>query len=116
MTKVNPVKISLLLILLGGTVAGLFTYNQVLSIVGRIFDFRLYWIFIPILFIASLLTARSGLKSLARDLTTTRAFNEIRPAIVLKFFIGGFIGCYVAVSVVGTILLILYLIAKPIFF
>jgi len=104
-------KSSLLLIMLGGTVSGLLVYNQVLSFLGKIFDFGSDWIFISLilLFAVSLLIARVGVRILVRELISTNAFNEINLSKVLKFFIGGFIGCYVAVSIVGTLLFGIYM-------
>ena len=113
--RANLVKSSLLLILLGGTIAGLLAYNQILVLLGSIFDFQYYWIYIPIIFTVSLLIARIGIRSLTQDITATNVFSEISPIMVLKFFIGGFIGCYVAISMVGSILLTLYLIFKNFF-
>jgi len=110
--KAYLVKSSLLLITLGGTITGLLAYNQILSWLGAIFNFEYYWIYVPIIFLASLFVARIGLRSLVKDLIATNAFSEISSVTVLKFFIGGLIGCYIGFSIVGTFLLILYLISN----
>ena|SRR5687767_13347751 len=112
MIKNFLVKFSLLLIILAGTASGLLLYSQILSLFGRVFDIKYAWIYIPILFSVSLFIARSGGRTLTNDLVATRTFSEIDLVMVLKFFIGGFIGCYVAFAIVGTILLSLYLIFR----
>ena len=105
----------LILIMLGGTVSGLLTYSRILSLILPTFNFTKHWIFIALLFAISLLILRVGIKKLATELWATVAFREINITKILKFFIGGFIGCYVGFLFLGTIVLTALVIYKYLF-
>jgi len=107
--KDYSVKASLVLIMLGGTVSGLLLYDRVLSFVGTFFGVGYFWASVPILFVISLVIARLMIKTLVKDLVTTNIVAEVSLIKALKFYISGFVGCYIAFSIIGSIVLGFYL-------
>ncbi len=114
--KTYLAKSILLLIMLGGTEIGLLMYNRILVLLSKVANLVGYsWASIIFLFVVGLLAMRSVIKVLAKDLKATNALNEINLIKIAKFFMGGFIGCYAAFSIVGTALLGIYLLFRNFF-
>ena len=101
--------------MVGGTVAGLLLYSQLLYLLSKIFSHIYNWVAIALVFAAGVWVAKAGLKILGTELLSTTSFDQISLIKVLKFFIGGFVGCYVAYSIVGSIALTVYLIFRNFF-
>jgi hypothetical protein len=96
----------LLFVLLGGTVSGLFMYNYVLWFLSK--HLGIDRIALGFFFIISIFIVRYGIKTLAIDLSETDDLQQLSLIKISKFFVGGFVGCYVAFCVVGIPMLAIY--------
>jgi len=106
----------LILVMLGGTVSGLLIYNRALSILSVVIDLVGYsWISIIFLFMFGVFIARLVIGTLSKELVATTAFTEINLMKISKFFVGGFVGCYSAFSIVGPIAFVAYMVLRYFF-
>lgn len=109
-------KAILLLTMVGGLSLALFLYNHVLALLSRLIDVVGYnWISIVMLFVVGILVAGLDIRMLAKDFRTTNAINELSVPKVLKFFVGGFVGCYAGFSVMGVFALITSILLRTFF-
>jgi hypothetical protein len=108
--RANLARLSLILVLLVGEALGLFLYNRVLSLFAEFFGID--WPSLILLFVVSVLLIVSGLRILIRELLDTTEFAQINLIKISKFLMGGFIGCYVAFSLISVVWLAIFILAQ----
>lgn len=106
-------KTTLILSMLCGVLLSLFLYTQILSILSRVMDVVGYnWISLGVIFVISVWLARLCFRVLNDGIKNKNDFNKLSLFMMLKFFVGGFIGCYTMYAIVGSLVLIVLMVFR----
>ena len=109
------VKALLLFVLLSGTLIGLVSYSETSSWLIKAFGFRFNWALVILACVVSLFVARKGFKILNQEFLTIQEIKEITSIKLLNFFLGGFVGVYIGVIIVGTVIYSSYIVFRGFF-
>jgi len=110
------IKAVLIFPMIAGLIVALFLYSQVFSLFSKLMGVVGYnWISVFGILIVGVLLTGVDIGILVKDLISPNAGNKIGLLRVLKFFVGGFIGCYGLFSIMGGFVLIVLMLAQKIF-
>jgi len=106
-------KIILILVMLIGLNVGLSMYDSVLLFMAdMIRGVADNWILMSLVFVINVMLAKSGVRFLVKELSSTTAVDKIYLLRLSEFFIAGFLGCYLVLSITGSLVLSIYLIVR----
>jgi len=100
-----------------GAISGMLIYKQILDlfsgIAGKIAISTWFWI--CALFIISLVGAAWGLRNLVMDMLAAKIYNPLTILRGLKYYLSGFIGFYIGISLGGSLIFSVYLLFRAFF-
>jgi hypothetical protein len=94
-----------------GMLVGLLLYNQVLFLVGSLVVAQYLWVYVLIMFIASIAVAFMFRRSFRKDINDAVSSGRINTFMGIRTFISGFLMIYSMLGIISTVAYIGFILA-----